>query len=287
MRSVLPPNRYVPYPTSRRADLPCAHSRQDLNISKQHLATGSLSVGIQCPTKRPVITTSNDALPRQPDLAMTPDAASRQLKARIVELETTLAQSVSEWTETVDALSDWVCIIDPDFRILRTNLAVESFLGLKREDVLGKTCYQIVHGSDTHIAECPVPKMVKSLKRAQTEFQMGDGRWLSVTVDPLTDKGGRLTGAVHMARDITALRGIQAEREALIQDLKKALSEVKTLKGLIPICARCRRIRDDNGAWSSLETYVRNNLDTDFSHGLCPDCIQKLYPDFYEEGEDS
>lgn len=205
---------------------------------------------------------------------MTTDAANRQLKARVAELEAALAQRSSEWTETVDALSDWVCIIDPDFRILRTNLAVESFLGLKREDVLGKTCYKIVHGTDTHIAHCPVPKMVKTLKRAQTEVKLSDGRWLSVTVDPLTDKRNRLTGAVHMARDITALREIQAEREALIRDLKKALSEVKTIKGLIPICAKCRRIRDDDGAWSSLETYVRNNLDTDFSHGLCPECAR-------------
>jgi PAS domain S-box-containing protein len=205
---------------------------------------------------------------------MTASDLIAELKARIIELETALARRTSEWTDTVDAMSDWVCIIDQDFRILRTNRAVESFLGLKREDVLGKTCYRIVHGTDTHIDHCPVPKMMRSLRRAQTEVQLGDGRWLSVTVDPLTAKSGRLVGAVHMVRDITALRMVQAEREALIRNLEQALSEVKTLKGLIPICARCRRIRDDSGAWSSLEAYVRSHLDTDFSHGLCPECAQ-------------
>ncbi len=106
---------------------------------------------------------------------------------------------------------------------------------------------------------------------------MADGRWLSVTVDPLTDHEGRLTGAVHLVRDISALRKMQAEREALIQELEKALSEVRTLKGLIPICAKCRRIRDDKGAWNSLEAFVHNNFDADFSHGLCPACARSEF----------
>ena len=208
---------------------------------------------------------------------MTSSDLIAELQARIIELEVALARRTSEWTDTVDAMSDWVCIIDPDFRILRTNQAVEPFLGLKKEAVLGRTCYEIVHGTDTHIDHCPIPKMVQSLKRSQTEVQLGDGRWLSVTADPLTDHDGHLVGAVHMVRDITDLRLVQAEREALIRNLEQALSEVKTLKGLIPICAQCRQIRDDSGAWSSLETYVRKNLDADFSHGLCPKCAEREY----------
>jgi hypothetical protein len=96
----------------------------------------------------------------------------------------------------------------------------------------------------------------------------------------LTDKTGKLSGAVHMVRDISALKAAQAEREALIRDLEQTLAEVKTLKGLIPICANCRRIRDDSGAWNSLEAFVRNNFDADFSHGICPECAQKEYKAF-------
>jgi PAS domain S-box-containing protein len=205
---------------------------------------------------------------------MTSDAKIALLQSRINALEAAQARSSSEWEETVDAMSDWVCIIDPDFRIVRTNRAVEDFLGMKREEVLGRTCYEIVHGTGTHIAQCPVPPMVKSLRRAQEEVQLPDGRWLTVTADPLTDEKGRLTGAVHMVRDITALKKIQTEREALIRKLEKALSEVRTLKGLIPICAKCQCIRDDSGAWSPLEAFVRNNLDAEFSHGLCPACAK-------------
>ena len=205
---------------------------------------------------------------------MTADDTIARLQARIAALEAECARSSSEWEETVDAMSDWVCIINHDFRIVRSNRAVENFLGIKREDALGKTCYELVHGTDTPIGHCPIPSMLKSHGRAQTEIQLADGRWLSVTVDPLTDPKGLLSGAVHMVRDITAIREIQAEREALIKKLEQALSEVRTIKGLIPICARCRRIRDDKGAWDSLEVFVLNNSDADFSHGLCPECAR-------------
>lgn len=208
---------------------------------------------------------------------MTSDDTTARLKARIDALEAALARRTSEWTNTVNAMSDWVCIIDLDFRIVRSNRAVEDFLGLKRGDVVGRTCYEIVHGTGTHIDHCPIPPMVKSLKRGQTEVQLDDGRWLSVTADPLADKHGRLAGAVHVVRDITAFRKVQIEREALIRKLEQALAEVRTLKGLIPICAKCRRIRDDSGAWSPLEAFVRRNFDADFSHGLCPECARGEY----------
>jgi len=212
-----------------------------------------------------------------PGYAMTSDHTIARLQARIAALEAERARSASTWRETVDAMSDWVCIIDRDFRIVRSNRAVEDFLGVKRENVLGKTCYALVHGTDAPIGHCPIPPMVKARQRAQADVQLADGRWLSVTVDPLTDHEGRLTGAVHMVRDITALRQIQAEREALIKKLEQALSEVRTIKGLIPICAKCHRIRNDKGAWGSLEAFVHDNFDADFSHGLCPACARSEF----------
>lgn len=63
--------------------------------------------------------------------------------------------------------------------------------------------------------------------------------------------------------------------------LEEALSEIKQLKGIIPICASCKKIRDDDGFWHQVEVYVKMHSDADFSHGLCPDCAEKLYPDAY------
>jgi glucose-6-phosphate-specific signal transduction histidine kinase len=68
--------------------------------------------------------------------------------------------------------------------------------------------------------------------------------------------------------------------------LQKALSEVKTLSGLIPICASCKKIRDDKGYWGAVESYISEHSDASFTHGICPDCMKRLYPEYYEQMKD-
>ena len=70
------------------------------------------------------------------------------------------------------------------------------------------------------------------------------------------------------------------EREKVIDELQEALTEVKTLSGLLPICASCKKIRDDSGYWNQIEEYFIDHSEFQFSHGLCPDCVTKIYPDF-------
>lgn len=79
----------------------------------------------------------------------------------------------------------------------------------------------------------------------------------------------------EMEERITA----QAEKDKLIVDLKNALREVKTLSGLLPICSSCKKIRDDQGYWNQIESYIQTRSDAEFSHSICPDCAKKLYPD--------
>jgi len=81
-------------------------------------------------------------------------------------------------------------------------------------------------------------------------------------------------------RDITARRQVETARENLIQDLKDSFEKIKTLKGLLPICASCKKIRDDKGYWNQIETYIATHSEAEFSHGLCPVCAKKLYPGF-------
>ncbi len=75
----------------------------------------------------------------------------------------------------------------------------------------------------------------------------------------------------------------EEEREKLIKKLQKALAEIKTLQGIIPICASCMKIRDDKGMWKRVEAYVEAHSEAQFSHGTCPDCTKKHYPDFVDE----
>ncbi len=69
------------------------------------------------------------------------------------------------------------------------------------------------------------------------------------------------------------------ERQALIDELQKTLNEIKELKGIIPICSHCKKIRNDKGYWEQLERYLSEHTAAEFSHGLCPDCLGKFYPD--------
>ena len=75
----------------------------------------------------------------------------------------------------------------------------------------------------------------------------------------------------------------QIEKDNLIVELKAALSKVKTLSGLVPICASCKKIRDDRGYWKQIELYIRDHSEAQFSHSICPDCAKKLYPKIYKE----
>ena len=90
-----------------------------------------------------------------------------------------------------------------------------------------------------------------------------------------------------LKKEIFLRKRIEADREQLIQDLKQALGDVKQLSGLLPVCASCKKIRDDQGYWNQLDTYIRQHTDANVTHGLCPDCMDKLYAgqEWYEKGK--
>lgn len=75
---------------------------------------------------------------------------------------------------------------------------------------------------------------------------------------------------------------MEKEREKLREDLQEALAEVKTLSGFLPICANCKDIRDDEGYWQQIERYISDHSEAQFSHGICPECAKKFYPEFYK-----
>lgn len=110
----------------------------------------------------------------------------------------------------------------------------------------------------------------------------GELYWESASISPIRDAAGHITHYVAVKEDITARKQTEAERDQLIQDLRQALAKVKSLSGLLPICAGCKKIRDDKGYWSQVESYVQAHSEATFTHGLCPDCIQRLYPELNE-----
>jgi PAS domain-containing protein len=111
----------------------------------------------------------------------------------------------------------------------------------------------------------------------------GTERTLEVSVSPLLSQQGRRTGRLLLMRDITERRRAESEREKLIGELRDALANVRSLRGLLPICASCKKIRNDQGYWQGVESYMRAHAEVQFSHGICPECAQKMYPELMEE----
>ncbi len=91
---------------------------------------------------------------------------------------------------------------------------------------------------------------------------------------------GELRARVDVGRRTIALQEALADQA---EELRKALDEIKTLSGIIPICATCKKIRDDNGYWNQVEVYIRNHSDASFSHGICPDCMAKFEEQLRQE----
>ncbi len=93
------------------------------------------------------------------------------------------------------------------------------------------------------------------------------------------NKDGKPLRVIGTHSNISDRKEWEMEREKLITGLKDALKEVKTLNGLLPICANCKKIRDDKGYWNRLESYIREHSKAEFSHSICPECVKKLYPE--------
>ncbi len=110
---------------------------------------------------------------------------------------------------------------------------------------------------------------VVSVANKETDYEQDDANQLSLLMDTVWHYVER--------------REAEAEKERLIAELKKALAEIKTLSDLLPICAYCKNIRDDKGYWNKLESYITEHAGTRFSHGICPDCMKKNFPEFMDE----
>lgn len=138
-------------------------------------------------------------------------------------------------------------------------------------------CLLATIAASIFVAEALVMLVISVLQPVSTYIQaILDGFLLIIIVFPALYFFTFKPLQIHIA----ARKKAAEEQEKLIAELHQALAEIKTLSGLLPICASCKKIRDDKGYWNQIETYISTHSEAEFSHGICPECMKKLYPQF-------
>ena len=182
-----------------------------------------------------------------------------------------------------DNLSFAVMVIDRDFNVISKNSKAEEKIknSLKKPDC--SKCYTLTHGREKpcylYNELCPVKECLetKRFSRAVHKHNYdGNEVFEEITATPVFDKDGEILYVIEELRDISKLLKL----ETVINSLR---SEVKLLQGLLPICASCKKIKDDEGYWKEVESYISDRSDAKFSHSICPECLRELYPEIAQK----
>ncbi len=163
--------------------------------------------------------------------------------------------------------------------IIDANPAAISYYGWSHEELTGKKI--------TDINILTKEKVFQEMERAKKEKRQhfffrhrlsnGEIRDVEVYSGPITIYGRKLLYSI--IHDITDRKRAEEEREKLINELQEALKEIKTLRGILPLCSYCKKIRNDKGFWEQVDVYIHKYSQADISHSICPDCAKEHYPD--------
>jgi PAS domain S-box-containing protein len=174
-----------------------------------------------------------------------------------------------------DVSLDLLCCLGFDGYFRRLNMAWERALGFTRAELMSRPFIEFVHPDDRE-RTLRQNRAVRGGGQAhlfENRYRCKDGtfRWLLWNATPDTAQGVIFS----VARDVTARKLAELEREELVAQLQTAVAEVRTLRELLPICSYCRMIRDDEDRWHPMETYISRHTATKFSHGICPACFHR------------
>ncbi len=209
------------------------------------------------------------------------DVAGDRRVAREIENNREKFRNLAELT------SDWLWEVDCKGLFSYTNPVVYNLLGYTPEEVLGKSAFSFMPQQESlrlqalfeHALAAGQPlKNIESINRCKD----GSRVTLEISGVPIHDETGGIIGYRGINRDVSVRKDNETRLRKESESLRKSLARVKRLSGILPICSSCKKIRDETGCWVQIEKFIENNSDAEFSHGVCPECAHKLYPELYE-----
>lgn len=196
--------------------------------------------------------------------------------------EEELLASEARFRRMVTTANEGILSLNADWQITYTNSHLDEMLGYNHGELLGKPLEDVLWEGDLVDFQKRKQDRKQGINsKFERKFRTKQGFELCtiVSATAIFNGNGEFGGSFGMITDITALKRTEEKLNQKLTELNQALDQVKTLKGILPICMSCKKIRDDQGYWEQVEVYVRDHTEAEFSHGICPSCINELYPD--------
>jgi PAS domain S-box-containing protein len=184
--------------------------------------------------------------------------------------------------QIIATMNDLLIVLDREGVIRLVNQATCGLFGYREQELLGKQLRSINGISFAHELDSII--LGPEVRNFSIDYrpEANTAYTLSVSTSIMRYPSGAPLAFVCVLRDISERKQAEEEREKLIGELQKALAEIKTLHGFLPICYSCKKVRDDSGYWTQVEHYIEDHSEIEFSHGLCPDCAKKELEDIVE-----
>ena len=181
-----------------------------------------------------------------------------------------------------NAISRPILIIDLNYRIVDANQAACTLIKLPYDQVIGHSCHHLSHRNEKPCWEntemyCPVKLSIENQKPMRVVHEHKHDAPIKIEeiiATPVFDENGTLSYIIEELRDISEL--LKISNGSLPSENRH-----NHLREFIPICAACKKIRDESGHWQQFEHYLGNCLDAQFSHSICPDCMKARYPELH------
>jgi PAS domain S-box-containing protein len=194
-------------------------------------------------------------------------------------LEAQLRQTVADATDLYEHAPCGYHSLDREGRFVRVNLAEAKWLGASPHDLHGRPYREFLDPESRERFDAVFSQSVQGQDDDHVELELRlalGGRAVAVTANALRDSDGSFVRSRATSVDVTFAKEAEAEREQLIAELRHALANVRTLSGLLPMCAWCKKIRNDKGYYEQIEAFLLAHADVQFSHGICPECNARL-----------
>jgi PAS domain S-box-containing protein len=210
-------------------------------------------------------------------------AVTRELRAaRERRVKRQAEEAMAHLAAIVQSCDDAIISATPEGKILSWNPGAERLYGYTAVEMIGNSGTILLPGNVGGVpVPPPSPSLAQRVETFETVRRRKDGKFVEVllTESPIRDAAGEVVAVSSIARSIAQRKEEERLRLKLIEELTQALAQVKTLTGLLPICAACKRIRNDEGYWEQVETYVKEHTNIEFTQSICPECAGQLAPE--------